>query len=102
MDCSSSGSSLHGIFSDENTGSGLSFPPPGDLPNPGIEPATPVSPALQADSLPTEPSGKPLDVITLVYFFLCFQIQKIITKITVKEIIAYAFFWKFNGFKSYI
>ena len=26
-------------------------PPPGDLPNPGIEPISPVSPALQADSL---------------------------------------------------
>ena len=36
--------------------SGLSFPSPGDLPNPGIEPGTP---ALQADSLPTELSGKP-------------------------------------------
>ena len=34
--------------------SGLSFPPPGDLPDPGIEPG---SPALQADSLPTEPPG---------------------------------------------
>ena len=33
--------------------SGLSFPSP-DLPNPGIEPG---SPALQADSLPTEPPG---------------------------------------------
>ena len=31
--------------------SGLPFPSPGDLPNPGIEP---WSPALQADSLPTE------------------------------------------------
>ena len=31
-------------------------PPPGDLPNPGIEPR---SPALQADSLLSEPSGKP-------------------------------------------
>ena len=29
----------------------LPFPPPGDLPNPGIEPASPGSPALQADSL---------------------------------------------------
>ena len=38
--------------------SGLPFPPPGDLPDPGIEPTSPVSPALQADSLPTEPSGK--------------------------------------------
>ena len=32
------------------------FPSPGDLPNPGIEP---MSPALQADSLQTELSGKP-------------------------------------------
>ena len=38
--------------------SGLPFPPPGDLPDPGIEPASPTSPALQADSLPLEPSGK--------------------------------------------
>ena len=34
--------------------SGLSFPPPGDPPSPGIEPASPVSPALQEDSLPAE------------------------------------------------
>ena len=32
------------------------FPSPGDLPNPGIEPR---SLALQADSLPAEPQGKP-------------------------------------------
>ena len=31
---------------------GLPFPPPGDLPNAGIEPTFPKSPALQADSLP--------------------------------------------------
>ena len=36
--------------------SGLPFPSPGDLPHPGIEPG---SPALQADSLPSEPPGKP-------------------------------------------
>ena len=36
--------------------SGLSFPSPGDLPDPGIES---VSPALQADDLPTELRGKP-------------------------------------------
>ena len=35
---------------------GWPFPSPGDLPNPGIEPR---SPALQADSLPAEPQGKP-------------------------------------------
>ena len=37
-------------------GGGLPFPPPGDLPDPGIKPA---SPASQAVSLPTEPPGKP-------------------------------------------
>ena len=35
--------------------SGLLFPSPGDLPDPGIEPG---SPALQADSLPSEPPVK--------------------------------------------
>ena len=39
--------------------SGLLFPSPEDLLNSGIEPMSPVSPALQADSLPTEPSRKP-------------------------------------------
>ena len=39
---------------------GLPCPPPGDLPDPGIEPMSPVSPTLQADSLPTEPWGKPM------------------------------------------
>ena len=36
--------------------SGQLFPSPGDLPNPGIETR---SPALQANSLPAEPPGKP-------------------------------------------
>ena len=35
--------------------SGLPFPPPGDLPDPGMEP---MSPAWQMDSSPAEPSGK--------------------------------------------
>ena len=39
--------------------SGQPFPSPGDLPNPGTEPR---SPALQADSLPTELSGKPREI----------------------------------------
>ena len=38
----------------------LPLPSPGDLPDPGIKPG---SPALQADSLPTELSGKPLQFI---------------------------------------
>ena len=42
-------------FSRQEYWSGLPFPSPGDLPNPGIEPG---SPALQADALPSEPTGK--------------------------------------------
>ena len=38
--------------------SGLPFPSPGNLPNPGIEPVSPVSPALKVDSLLAEPLGK--------------------------------------------
>ena len=48
-------------FPGKNTGVGCHFPSPGDLPNPGIEP---VSPALQADALPSEPPGKPSSLIT--------------------------------------
>ena len=42
-------------FSRQECWSGLPFPSPGDLPDPGIEPG---SPTLQADALPSEPPGK--------------------------------------------
>ena len=37
----------------------VAIPSPGDVPDPGIEPG---SPALQADALPSEPPGRPMDV----------------------------------------
>ena len=43
-------------FSGQEYWSGYPFSSQGDFPNPGIEPG---SPALQADSLPSEPQGKP-------------------------------------------
>ena len=43
-------------FSRQEYWSGLPFPSPGDLPNPGIEPR---SPALQAEALTSEPPEKP-------------------------------------------
>ena len=45
-------------FSRQECWSGLPFPSPGDLPDPGVEPR---SPALQADALLSEPPGKPID-----------------------------------------
>ena len=60
MDCSLPGFSVHGILiSRQEYWRGLLCPPPGDLPHPGIERASPVSPALQPDSFTTEPFGKP-------------------------------------------
>ena len=47
-------------FSRPEYWSGLPCSPPGDLPNPGIEPR---SPTLQADSLPSEPPGKPKNTV---------------------------------------
>ena len=51
MDCSQPGSSVHGVLQPRIL-EWVPFPSPGDLPNTGIEPG---SPALQADSFPTEP-----------------------------------------------
>ena len=48
-------------FSRQEYWSGLPFPTPGDLPDPEIKPG---SPALQADSLPFEPQGKPIILLT--------------------------------------
>ena len=56
MDCSSPGSSVHGIFQ-ARIWSGLPFPSPEDLLDPGIEPA---SPALAGRFFTTEPPEKPL------------------------------------------
>ena len=52
-------------FSRQECWTGLLFPSPGDFPNPGIVPG---SPALQADSLPTEQPRKPLDTCLCVSY----------------------------------
>ena len=58
VDCSLSGSSVHGILQErilEHLYTGKLSPSPGDLPNPGIKHGSP--PALQEDSLLSEPPG---------------------------------------------
>ena len=67
MDYSPPGSSVHGILQ-AMIQDGLPCPPPGDFPNPGIKP---MSPALQADSLPTwEAYMKKLRQAQFCYFIL--------------------------------
>ena len=57
MDCSPTGSSVHGI-SRQECRSGLPPPSPGDLPDPGTEPTSPVSPAFAGRFSATVPPGK--------------------------------------------
>ena len=55
--------------------SGLSFPSPGDLPHPGIEPA---SPALAGRFFTTEPAGKPeLPLVLTVYITIEWLLLKL-------------------------
>ena len=60
MDCIACQAPLSMEFSRQGYWSGLPFPSPGDLPNPGIEPG---SPALHVDSLPSEPPRKPVSYL---------------------------------------
>ena len=62
MDCSPPESSVHGILQARIL-EWVAFPPPGGLPNPGIEPA---SPALQVDSLPLSHQGSPRCFVSCV------------------------------------
>ena len=56
VDCSPPGSSVHGILWARIV-EWVAIPSPRDLPDPGIKPG---SPALEADSLLSEPPGKPI------------------------------------------
>ena len=57
MDCVAHQAPLSMGFARQEYWSGLSFPSPGDLPNPGIEPG---SPALEGRFFTTAPPGKPI------------------------------------------
>ena len=62
--------------------SGLPFPSPGDLPDPGVEPVSLMSPALADESFTTEPLGKPCrpknEVLIRAYFsWILLEIQKV-------------------------
>ena len=74
MDCSPSGSSVHGILH-RGYWSGLPFSPPGDLPNPGIEPTLLMSPPMAGSFFTTnanqEVGGKKQD-----FFLQAFYLRK--------------------------
>ena len=61
MDYSPPSNSIHGI-SQQEYWSGFPFPPLGDLPDPGIKPASPASPALAGRFFTTETLGRPYNM----------------------------------------
>ena len=63
------GSSVHGIFQPRIL-EWVAMPHSRDLPDPGIEPVSPASPAIQADSLLTEQEGRPHSLLTSRQLFL--------------------------------
>ena len=68
-------------FSRQEYWSRLPLPSPRDLPDPGIEPG---SPALQADSLPSEPLGKPLLVMHICDYMVKTNTCHVIRLLTFK------------------
>ena len=75
-------------FSRQEYWSGLPFPSPGNLPDPGIKPASLVSPALAGRFFTTVPPGKPMCskwlVPKVLNLFYCYQGALILTYCTWK------------------
>ena len=68
MDCSTPGSSVHGILQARKL-EWVAFPSPGNLPNSGVEPTTPASPALTGRFSLLCHLGSPHICATLGFFF---------------------------------
>ena len=82
-DCSPPGSSIHGILQ-ARTLEWLPFPSPGDLPNRGIEPEFPASPALAGGFFTIEPPGSP-----------SWRYQSLFIHLPLKEHLGCSSFWWF-------
>ena len=63
MDCSQPGSSVHGVLQARIL-EWVAMSSPRDFPKLGIKPTSPVSPVFQADSLPSDPPGKPSHILS--------------------------------------
>ena len=89
-DCCLPGSSVHGLLQ-ARIWSRLPFPFSGDLPKPWIEPE---SPTLQADSLLSEPPGKPWNVRMIIYWWLCHFNAAAWMRVTEPWRMCWAFVWR--------
>ena len=57
-------------------------PAPGDIPNPGIKTK---SPALQADSLPTKPTGKPIYIVYLYFISYSSEVRMMVIAVFLRK-----------------
>ena len=86
-------------FSRQEYWHGLSFPSPGDLPDPEIEPG---SPALQADALPSETAGKPQMCPEAMYYLVFAYLDHFISGIILYGFLQELFFSVNNVFLRFI
>ena len=86
-------------FSRQEYWSGLPFPSPGDLPNPGIEPG---SPTLEADALTSEPPGKPINlrVILILKMLQIFFSRNYMQQFQIKIVDRYLPSWNIKRSKK--
>ena len=92
-------------FSRQEHWRGLLFPSLGDLPDPGIKPTSPALPSLEANSLPTEPPGKPICAIVLrysplFYFYFYSLIHAVSTYLISFNLFPYSVIFLLSWFES--
>ena len=84
-------------FSRQEYWSGLPFPSPGDLPDPGIEPRFP---ALQADTLTSEPPGNSrrwvMEDLALIYVIKCSAYVFMVSGLTFRSLIHFEFIFVYG------
>ena len=81
-------------FSRQEYWSGLPFPSSGDLPDPGIKSR---SPTLQGDSLPSEPPGKPQNLLSFMNLQIVIVFDNLFSLGQEKYFIILIFILIFNG-----
>ena len=89
-------------FPGKNTGAGCHFLLPGNLPNPGIEPMSPVSPELAGGFFTMAPPGKPIHTCTPACRLPFFPLRSLGRSITVRfmmerKVFFFFSFWKENN-----
>ena len=90
VDCSPPGSSVHGIFQARILEWVVISSTRGSS-DPGIKPASPVSPAFPTDSLPKEPSGNPMNYYFLFILYVFYTMEIMLEKKQIRAVFLFKF-----------